>query len=859
MKLLIPDLCMVVLIGPSGAGKSTFARMHFKPTEILSSDALRGLLSDDETDQSASADAFEILHLLLQKRLRRGRLCVIDATNVQADSRKTLIQYARQFNVAAIAVVFDINEQVCLDRNRLRPDRRFGPHVVRRHVQQLRHSLGRLRDEGFRHVHTFTTPDASANTIVERTPLLVNRRYDSGPFDIIGDVHGCALELRALLEKLGYHFTDIIDVDGQPGHQITPPLGRKATFLGDLVDRGPDSAGVLRIVMHLVEAGNGWCVPGNHDAKLLKKLQGRDVNIGHGLALTLEQLDREPLAFRERVRRFIDGLPSHLLLDDGKLVVAHAGMKEELQGRMSGRVRDFALYGETTGETDEFGLPVRLNWSAQYRGTAAVVYGHTPVAKPEWLNNTICLDTGCVYGAALSALRYPEQEIVSVPALQKYCEAKRPFLPPIDADQSNSVLPSVEVSDYLDLGEVLGRRMIPTRLIGNVTIREGQSAAALEVMSRFAVDPRWLIYLPPTMSPCETSQDANFLEHPAEALAYFRQEGLTQVIAQRKHMGSRAVVIIGRDPAAIQRTFGVSEEGLGICLTRTGRRFFTDPALEIALLQRLHEALTHADFWGRYSSDWFCFDGELMPWSAKAQQLLVSQYAPVAASGASSFSELESLFSHMPSPAEPLAELMQRYHTKAECLTQFRAAYRRYCWNVQSVDDLQFAPFHLLASEGKVHVEQDHAFHMRILTELAGDDRGVIRATPHRLVELGNAESEAALVQWWLELTEAGGEGIVIKPLPWVHRGPRGLTQPAIKVRGREYLRIIYGPEYTMPENLTRLKSRGLGVKRSLAVREYALGIQALERFVQREPLRRIHECVFAILALESEPIDPRL
>jgi len=307
MKLLIPDLCMVVLIGPSGAGKSTFARMHFKPTEILSSDALRGLLSDDETDQSASADAFEILYLLLQKRLRRGRLCVIDATNVQADSRKTLIQYARQFNVAAIAVVFDINEQVCLDRNRLRPDRRFGPHVVRRHVQQLRHSLGRLRDEGFRHVHTFTTPDASANTIVERTPLLVNRRYDSGPFDIIGDVHGCALELRALLEKLGYHFTDIIDVDGQPGHQITPPLGRKATFLGDLVDRGPDSAGVLRIVMHLVEAGNGWCVPGNHDAKLLKKLQGRDVNIGHGLALTLEQLDREPLAFRERVRRFIDG------------------------------------------------------------------------------------------------------------------------------------------------------------------------------------------------------------------------------------------------------------------------------------------------------------------------------------------------------------------------------------------------------------------------------------------------------------------------------------------------------------------------------------------------------------------------
>lgn len=198
------------------------------------------------------------------------------------------------------------------------------------------------------------------------------------------------------------------------------------------MDRGPDSPGVLRLVMGMLAAGTALCVPGNHDTKLLRTLRGRDVQVSHGLAETLAQLEVEAEPFRMAVAAFIDGLISHYVLDDGKLVVAHAGMKQEMQGRGSGRVREFALYGETTGETDAFGLPVRYTWAAVYRGPAMVVYGHTPVPTPEWLNRTITIATGCVFGGQLTALRYPERELVAVPARHTYAEPVRPFLLPAE-------------------------------------------------------------------------------------------------------------------------------------------------------------------------------------------------------------------------------------------------------------------------------------------------------------------------------------------------------------------------------------------------------------------------------------------
>jgi protein phosphatase len=491
MRITIPELSLVVLIGPSGCGKSSFGRQHFLPTEVISSDACRGLVSDNENDQSATNDAFDLLHAIVRKRLGRGKLTVIDATNVQPEARKSLVELAREYHVLPVAVVFDLPERLCQDRNVNRPDRQFGPHVVRNQVQQMRRTLRGLEREGFRYVHKLSSPEEVEAVIIERQPLWNNRRGDHGPFDIVGDVHGCLEELLELMAALGYQ----VEREGAR-FTVVPPDGRKLVFVGDLVDRGPGTPEVLRLVMGMVGAEQAICVPGNHDIKLMKALKGRDVQQTHGLAESLAQLSKEPEEFRKEVIKFLDELVSHYVFDDGLLVVAHAGMKESMQGRGSGKVRDFALYGETTGETDDFGLPVRYNWSADYRGKALVVYGHTPVAEPLWLNNTINIDTGCVFGGRLTALRYPEREIVTVPAKATYYESRKPFLP---AEELAPRAAQHAADDVLDIDDVLGKRLVDTRLQPRITIRAENAIAALEVMSRFAVDPKWLIYLPPTM------------------------------------------------------------------------------------------------------------------------------------------------------------------------------------------------------------------------------------------------------------------------------------------------------------------------------------------------------------------------
>ena len=839
MTLTIPELSLVVLVGVSGSGKSTFARKHFKATEILSSDFCRGLVSDDENSQAATKDAFELLHFIACKRLAAGKLTVVDATNVQPESRKPLVALARGFHCLPVAIVLDVPERVAHERNKTRPDRDFGSHVIRQQSQQLHRSLRGLQREGFRHVHVLKSLDEIETAIIERQPLWNNLKHEHGPFDIIGDVHGCYDELTELLSKLGY-------TNGRH------PADRKAIFVGDLVDRGPKIVESLKLVMAMVESGAALCVPGNHDMKLVRKLRGKDVQITHGLADSLAQLEREPKEFHERVVTFLDDLVSHYVLDNGKLVVAHAGMKESMQGRGSGAVREFALFGETTGETDEFGLPVRYNWAAEYRCVAMVVYGHTPVPEPEWLNRTINIDTGCVFGGKLTALRYPEHELVSVPAKQTYAEPRKPFLetpaPALSAQQQHD--------DLLDLADVTGKRIVGTRLHGNVTVREEDATAALEVMSRFAVNPKWLIYLPPTMSPSETTGVAGLLEYPTEAFAYFRHAGVPRVVCEEKHMGSRAVVIVCRDEDAARKTFGVTGEGIGICYTRTGRKFFDNANLEADFLEQVHAAVTAAKFWDEFQTGWLCLDCELMPWSAKAQELLKQQYAAVGASARATLAAEVSALEQAAARGLEAGDLLAATRTRQQMVQDYVAAYRRYCWPVNSVNDLKLAPFHLLATEGKVHADKPHDRHMQTLARLAG---GFIVATPYHVIDVTNAESEAEGVRWWEELTGRGGEGMVVKPLDFIVKGRRGLVQPAVKCRGREYLRIIYGPEYTAPENLERLRARGLSTKRSLALREFALGIEALERFVRREPLRRVHECVFGVLALESEPVDPRL
>lgn len=850
MKIVVPELSFIALVGTSGSGKSSLAKRLFKPTEVLSSDYCRALVSNDENSMPATKDAFEVLHFIAAKRLAAGKLTVIDATNVQSEARKPIVALAREFHCLPVAIVLDISERICQDRNRTRPDRNFGPHVIKQQNQQLHRSLRHLEKEGFRHVFVLSSPEEVDAVTIERQPLWCDLKREKGPFDIIGDVHGCHEELVALLRKLGY------EVDGGDS-PVRHPQGRKAVFLGDLVDRGPGTPEVLKLVMSMVETGSAYCVPGNHDMKLMRKLKGRDVQITHGLAESLAQLEKQPADFKTQLVKFLDDLVSHYVLDEGRLVVAHAGMKQSMQGRGSGKVRAFALFGETTGETDEYGLPVRYNWAAEYRGDAMVVYGHTPVQTPEWVNKTICIDTGCVFGGKLTALRYPEKELVSVDAKQVYYEPAKPLVP-AKAD-GQTLTAQQELDDLLDIDDVLGKRIVETKLHRNITIREENAAGAIEVMSRYAVHPKWLIYLPPTMSPPATATEGPLLEHPREVFSHYAKEGVSSAVLEEKHMGSRAVLIVCRDEEVARKRFGIENDGAGICYTRTGRRFFDDRAMEEAVLAKTRAAIEKSGLWDELKTDWICLDAEVMPWSAKAQELLQQQYAAVGCAARVALADAESLVSQAVARGIDMDGLPGKLSSRRTMASLFVDSYRRYCWPVRSIQDIKIAPFHLLASEGRVHTDKDHVWHMETVAKLAKAVPELFVATRHKVIDLKTPEGHEEGIRWWTDITGSGAEGMVVKPRQFIVTGRHGLAQPAIKCRGPEYLRIIYGPEYTAPENLERLRARGLAAKRSLAAREFALGIEALERFVRKEPLRRVHECVFGVLALESEPVDPRL
>lgn len=848
MRIEIPDFCLVLLIGASGSGKSTLAKKLFKPGETLCSDYFRMLVCGDETGQHATADAFDCLYHVAQKRLDRRKLTVIDATNLNKWARQKALDLARDNNCFCIAIALNIPENECQANNAARVNKQFPRSVIRRQCAEFNQALKAVRKENFRHVHVLSSREEVDTLEIARIPLWTDKSDLTGPFDIIGDIHGCHEELCALLSRLGYAVN-------AEGHQAVPPPGRQAIFLGDLCDRGPANADVLRLVINMTAQGHGLCVPGNHDDKLSRYLEGKKVQLNHGLEQTVAQLECAGAGFKKEVKDFLRSLVSHYLLDNGRLLVCHAGLPERMHARSSRNVREFCLYGDPSGEVDEYGLPERNDWARDYNGNTLVAYGHCPTSEQGIVNNTICLDGGCVFGGSLVALRYPEMDIVSVPARKEYCHCPRGIRKRL-------------TDSRIDCQKLLARQRLETSLGVPVVREEERSLQALEIMGRFAIDPAWLVYLPPTMSPCETSSLADYLEHPREALAYYKKRNIQKVICEEKHMGSRAIAIVCKNEAAARERFGSPGEHGGLIYTRTGRPFFTANQTELhkELVERFRQALTSTGFWEDHDTDWVCLDCELMPWSFKAQALVDSQYAPYGLSGINGLDKtltaLEKFRSTLgdmsiaPAELTECSELEERLTHSRQNILKYNKVWRSYCKPVEESLNIKIAPFHILATDRKVWSDIGHDRHLELIEKYLGSMPG-FTSTRNKIIDLSDPEAVEHACAFWENLLADGAEGMVVKPLKFIARQGDSFLQPAIKCRGREYLRIIYGAGYT--DNLEGHKQRSLAGKRKRALREFALGLEALERFAHGEPVHKIHECLFTILALESEPQDARL
>lgn len=397
MQMDVPEFALVIIVGANTTMRTNFINKHFSNSEIVDSSDLKAI----------------------EKRLKDRLFTVVVQEDIQPKPFQKLARLTKKYHCKPVAFVINLEETTLISH----ANEAF--HQIKKQANQVKTFTKNHRYNGIRKIYELKSINEINSSTLYRYQLLCNKQDEIGPFDIIGDVHGCAEELEELLIKLGYKIET--GKNSHFGYKITPPKGRKAIFVGDLTDRGPNSPKVLRMVMSMAQEKKAFGVRGNHDDKLYRKLIGKNVKLEHGLEETVEQLDKEPVEFVEKVRDFLGKLVNHYVLDRGNLVIAHGGLKEDMHGRASGKVDSFCLYGDTTGKTDEFGLVERLNWAAGYKGEAAVVYGHTPQKEPIWQNNTMNIDTGCVFGGWLTALRYPEREIVQVKALEEYCEYRRPF------------------------------------------------------------------------------------------------------------------------------------------------------------------------------------------------------------------------------------------------------------------------------------------------------------------------------------------------------------------------------------------------------------------------------------------------
>lgn len=854
---------IIVLVGPSNSGKTTLLRRLVEEgvlleTEMVSSDTYRTLVGDveyldwkgrprEEADilysdyQKLSGLAFEAMNTVVSMRSRLGKLTVVDATHLQPEYRRKYIEIAAGHDLPCVAWVLDVPEQTLLARDKTREQPR-GRQRVKSQYSQFKRSLRGLREEGFDFTYMLKEPEA-VQFVRRDNPLLAD--IGAG-IDVIGDIHGCYDEMLELLGELGY----AADEAGLYRH----PAGRTLVSVGDVMSRGPRSLDTMIFWKRHVDSGIARMTDSNHGWKIARYLSGRNVTLSHGdenIAAELRLLEEEAgpeaaAALKEELKQFLLSAPSHLVMcRDGvrRLVITHAGIRDEYIGRQSRRVQDFCRYGDTDG-MDAAGAPVRKEWYTGHESGELIVWGHDPRPYPAVVKNTINIDQGAVFGGSLTAYRYPEQEFVSVKAHRDYAED--PDSPLIRWERGRFAPPN--------LGRLVNGYSVFTDAYGELSVRGDYVKAAVDTVSHYTVPLEELVYIPPTMSPTPSvSADESYLEHPQEAFDYFRSQGVTTMVAEKKHMGSRAVLLLFRDEQAAVSYIG--RPALGTIYSRTGRAFF-DRETEAQVLARLNADLVQAGYFSRYNTEMLLLDAEIIPWNLKARELIATQYAHVAEAAKMDREQLLVKLRQAEAAGRDVTGWVQEMEAKLQSVQVFRQAFQQYCWDVSGLEGIRIAPFHILAHSGQSFFDHSHIWHMEQARLLAGISP-LFMETEYRVIRSG--ADEADVIKWWQDMTEDGHEGIVIKPETFITKNGRHLVQPAIKVRGRKYLHIIYGIDYLQPDNLKRLKQRRTSKKERHALMECALSVESVNRFIRKEPLERVHECVLAALALESDPVDPRL
>ncbi len=861
MDVYVPYAGIILCVGPSNSGKTTLLQswiqtQQVKSSEVVSSDDYRERVGDlrfldwknrprDEASslmeqyRIQSTEAFQTMDAIIESRCRLNKLTIVDATHLHPSDRERYRNIARSHHLPILTLVFHTKEATLLLRDSERDEPR-GKKRVKQQLQTFKQQLRLLKKE--RYARSYSIYEDETVRLIRPVTSPIELDVGKG-LDIVGDIHGCFDEFLILLHKLGYQ-------QNTAGFYIHPE-GRKILSLGDIMSRGPKSLQTLQFFYNHIQAGLAYMVDSNHGWKIARWLDGKQVQLTHGD----DKVEQEFLAYehahgvekaaklKEQLKDLLLKAPSHYVLKKNGVATAvcvHAGIRDEWIGKQSHEISDIARYGETDG-FDDAHKPIRKDWTVHHKTNPLIIWGHDPRKKAMTVNGTLNIDQGAVFGGELTAFRYPERDLLSVDVETDYSNGNHN--PLHELEKARFAVPNI--------AKYIHGYTTSTELFGDIHIGEEHVIPAFDALSHVTLPLEDLVYIPPTMSPTPLpSSLEGYLEHPQEAIDYYQQKGITRMVAEKKHMGSRAVLLLFKTKEAALSY--IDRPSLGVIYTRKGRAFF-DKTTEQAILEQLNKDLQ--SYFEEHHTDFVLLDAEIMPWNLKAKELISKQYAHVAENARLDRMQLLSkLLSN--SLDHDLSKWVSEFEKKLKHANIFEEVYQNYCWEVENLEGIQIAPFHVLAHRNRSFFDQPHTWHME-QNQLFSELSPLFVQTEWKLID--SDTSAAEVISWWEALTDDGQEGIIIKPESFICKQKGKLIQPAIKVRGQKYLHIIYGMDYLEPKNLERLKKRNSAKKQKLALREFSLGIEAVNRFVAGESVERVHECVLATLALESDPVDPRL